>query len=183
MHLDSSIIIRDPRKESKLYSKDIFGQLVCIKEVADEVKLHYETLTDKNGKPLLYETYSKSLEAAMDGIEIIAHPEYTDKGFEIIFNVMLIVGWDRKTLVDNDVDIIVCSACMLDDGHLAAEDALITQISFIFSNDIILLPKQTPLDKTNLKGINKVLHQSIGRIVPLNFIDLIQNIDSTPLKT
>lgn len=57
------------------------------------------------------------------------------------------VGWSENILEDNATDIMVCTVAMLDDGHVGALDKLISEIWYIFSDDMILYPAPKPMTK------------------------------------
>ena len=174
MHLDTSYIIADPDRENKFFYKYKTERLVCIREVAAEVRRIYMSLTKSNNKSIPADIKRKMIKNAMNGIEVISLPDEIEMATEILWKVLISVGHAESHLKDNEVDILVCGTLLLDeeDDKLGADARLITEISHIFSNDIVLLPRRTPLTKNRAKHINHGLRKHFWQDMPLDFCDI-----------
>ena len=175
MHLDTSFIVADPKRENKLYTKYRSERLLCIIEVADEVEKHYRSKRTANNKPLPEEKIQDLTQKSLDGISVIPHPHELESAVDFLEYVLLSIGHSKTYLKNNYVDMMVCCALILDHNEtkLVARDSLITEISHIFSEDIILLPLLKPLGKNRESQINLNLRKYFWQEMPLNFWEII----------
>ena len=144
-------------------------------EVKAEVIDHYRNIKDSKGKQKLTdEDVQEIVDYIFEDIEIIPIPNGIGKAFSAIWDVMRSVGWSDYILKDNITDIMVCATAMLDDGHVGALDKLISEIWYIFSDDMILYPVPKPMAKERQNEITRGLMKAYGRVPPLDFGEFLE---------